>query len=142
MPHAGSEQHLARFRVDHQGHERGHGSRRVVFARVAGRLQVVQDLLVDVAEVLARSQAVEVDAVDLVDNLPHQLAGLHVVVGILEHGPHDVRARAGPGREFLQLRKEIAVDEVEQLLARYPFRVGGPVPPTQTDGNRRTVSLP
>ena len=28
------EQGLARFRVDHPGHERGHGARRVVLARV------------------------------------------------------------------------------------------------------------
>ena len=135
------EQRLTRFRVDHPRHERGHGARRVVFARVAGRLQVVQDLLVDVAEVPARSQVVEIDAVDLVNDLPHQLAGLHVVVGIPEHGAQDVRARAGPRRELLQLRKEIAVDEVEQLLARDAFRVGGPVPPTQMDRDRRAVAV-
>ena len=35
---------------------------RVVLARVAGALEVVQDLLVDVAEVLALGQVVEVDA--------------------------------------------------------------------------------
>ena len=53
------EQRLARLRVDHLGHKGGHGTRRVVFARVAGRLQVIQDLLVDVAEVLALGQVVE-----------------------------------------------------------------------------------
>ena len=93
------EQRLTRFRVDHPRHEGGHGARRVVFARVAGRLQVIQDLLVDVAEVLAFGQVVEVDTVDLVDDLPHQLAGLHVVVGILEHIAHNVCTGAAPRAE-------------------------------------------
>ena len=32
--------------------------------------------------------------VDLVDHLPHELAGLHVVVGVLEHVAHDAAAVA------------------------------------------------
>ena len=47
------------MRSDHEG---GDGARRVVFARVAGDLQVVEDLLVDVAEVLPLGEVVEVDA--------------------------------------------------------------------------------
>ena len=90
----GVEEDLAGLRVDAVDHEGGDGAGRVVLARVAGALQVVEDLLVDVAEVLALGQIVEVDAVDLVDHLPHELAGLHVVVGVLE----DVRARRGGGR--------------------------------------------
>ena len=91
------EQRLARFRVDPVDHECGHGAGRVVLARIAGRLQVVEDLFVDVAEMLAFAQVVEVDLVDPVDHLAHQLAGLHVVVGILEHGAHDAAAVAGSG---------------------------------------------
>ena len=141
VPHAGSNSVSARLRVDHLSHERGHGARRVIFARVASRLQVVQDLLVDVAEVLARSQVVEVDAVDLVDDLPHQLAGLHVVVGILEYIAHDVGARPRLGREFLQLRKEISINEVHQLLAGDAFWVGGPAPPLHRHRYGRTVAV-
>ena len=133
------EQRLAGFRVDHPRHEGGHGARRVVLARVAGRLQVIQDLLVDVAEVLAFGQVVEVDTVDLVDDLPHQLAGLHVVVGILEHVAHDVGAGAAAGRKLLELREEIAVDKVEERLAGDAFRVGGPVAPLQVGGDGRAV---
>ena len=88
----GIEEDLARLRVDAIGHEGGDGAGRVVLARVAGALQVVQDLFVDVAEVLALGQVVEVDAVDLVDHLAHELAGLHVVVGVLEHIAHDAAA--------------------------------------------------
>jgi hypothetical protein len=36
--------------------------------------------------------------VDLVDHLPHQLAGFHVVVGVLEH----VAARRGAGAAYRQ----------------------------------------
>ena len=99
----GVEQDLAGLRVDAVDHEGGDGARGVVLARVAGALQVVEDLLVDVAEVLALGQVVEVDAVDLVDHLAHELAGLHVVVGVLEDVAHDAAAvawlageRAGP----------------------------------------------
>ena len=99
------EQGLARLGVDHPDHERGHGARRVVLARVAGRLQVVEQLLVDVAEVPSVGEVVEVDAVDLVDDLPQQVAGFHVVVGVLEHVSHDAGAGTGPDREFLQLRE-------------------------------------
>ena len=88
------EQDLAGLGVDAVHHEGGDGARRVVLARVAGALQVVEDLLVDVAEVLALGEIVEIDLVDLVDHLPHQLAGLHVVVGVLEHVAHHAAAVA------------------------------------------------
>jgi hypothetical protein len=109
----GVEEGLAGLGVDHLDHEGGDGAGGVVFARVAGGLQVVQDLLVDVAEVLALGQVVEVDAVDLVDHLPHQLAGLHVVVGVLE----DIADGAGAGPvtgQVLERREEVAVDEVSR----------------------------
>ena len=49
----GIEDGLAELRVDHIDHELGDGAGGVVFARVAGALQVAQDLLVDVAEQVA-----------------------------------------------------------------------------------------
>jgi hypothetical protein len=97
VPQAGSKRVSPGAGVGHLDHECGDGAGRVVLARIAGRLQVVEDLLVDVAEVLALGQVVEVDAVDLVDHLPHQLAGFHVVVGVLEDvADHDLR-REGHG---------------------------------------------
>ena len=52
-------------------------------------------------------EIVEVHLVDLVDDLPHQLAGLHVVVGILEHVAHDAAAIAllPCDGKFLELRE-------------------------------------
>ena len=90
----GVEQNLAGLRVDAVRHERGDGARRVVLASVPGALQVVEDLLVDLAEVLPLGEVVEVDLVDLVDDLAHQLARLHVVVGVLEHVADDAAAVA------------------------------------------------
>ena len=43
-------------------------------------------------------EVVEIDVVDLVDHLPHELAGFHVVVGVLEHVAHDAAAVARLGR--------------------------------------------
>ena len=108
------EEDFAGLRVDAVRHEGGDGARRVVLAGVAGALEVVEDLLVDVAEVLALGEVVEVDLVDLVDHLAHELAGLHVVVGVLEDVAHDAAAvarLAGAG-QFLEPGKELVVDEV------------------------------
>ena len=109
----GVEQDFAGLGIDAVHHEGGDGARRVVLARIAGALQVVEDLLVDVAEVLALGEVVEVHLVDLVDDLPHELAGLHVVVGVLEHIAHNAAAVAllAGGGEFLELGKELGVDE-------------------------------
>ena len=88
----GVQEDFAGLRVDAVHHEGRDGARRVILARVTGALQVGEDLLVDVAEMLALGEVVEVHFVDFVDDLPHQLAGLHVVVGVLEHIAHHAAA--------------------------------------------------
>ena len=140
----GIEQDFAGMRVDAVGHEGGDGARRVVFAGVAGRLQVVEELLVELAEVLALLQVVEIDLVDAVDHLPHQLAGFHVVVGVLEHVAHDAAAVAGlaRGAEVLQRREQLVVDEGQQLLAGDAFGVGRPSAPLVFLRDRRAVIVP
>ena len=80
----GVEDGFAEARIDLLDDELGDGARRVELAGVAGGLKVLEKLLVDVAEHVAVIGGVEVDAVDLVDDLAHQRAVLHVVVGILE----------------------------------------------------------
>ena len=40
------------MRVDTIRHESGDGARRVIFAGIAGRLQIVEQLLVELAEML------------------------------------------------------------------------------------------
>ncbi len=137
----GVEQGLAKFRVDAVHHEGGDGARRVVLAGVARRLQIVEDLLVDVAEMLAFGQVVEIDLVDLVDHLAHQLAGLHVVMGVLEHAADDTAAVAGMSchPEVLQGRKQVVVDEGEQFFAGDALRVRRPGAPLELLWNRRLV---
>jgi hypothetical protein len=48
-------------------------------------LQILEDFFVEVVEQMPFGAVVEVDLVDLVDDLAQQLAGLHVVEGVLEH---------------------------------------------------------
>jgi hypothetical protein len=140
-PAGGIEQDFAGLGINAVGHEGGDGARGVVFAGIAGGLQVVEKLLVELAEVAALVQAVEVDLVDAVDDLPHQLPGLHVVVGILEHIAHDAAAVAGLVRnaQGLQRREQLVVDEGQQLLARYAFRIGRPGTPLVFPRDRRAV---
>ena len=92
VPQAGSSRISPGLGIDALHHERGDGAGRVVFTRIAGALQVVEDLFVDVAEMLPLGQIIEVHFVDFVDDLAHELAGLHVVVGVLEYVAHDAAA--------------------------------------------------
>ena len=137
----GVEQGLAGLRVDTVGHEGGDGARRVILAGVACRLQVVEDLFVDVAEMLAFGQVVEIDLVDLVDHLAHQLAGFHVVVGVLEHVADDAAAVAGltGHRQVLQGRKQVVIYEGHQCIARDALGVRRPGSPLIRFRDRRGV---
>lgn len=117
-------------RVNAVRHEGRDGARRIVFARIAGALEIIQDLLVDVAEMLALGQVVEVDAIDLIDDLAHELAGLHVVVGVFEDIPHDPPAPALSGAgQFLERGKELVIHKRHQGFAGHAFGVRGPAPP-------------
>ena len=59
------EQDFAGMRVDAVHHERGNGAWRIIFSRITGALQVVQDLLVNVAEMLTLGEVIEVDSLIL-----------------------------------------------------------------------------
>ena len=136
------EQGLAGPGVEAVDHEGGDGPGRVVLARIARRLQVVQDLFVDIAKMLAFAQVVEIDLGDLVDHLPHQLAGFHVVVGILEHIAHDATAGAGAAGHLqrFQRGKQVVVDEGEQIFPSDAFGVRRPGAPLVARGDRRGVA--
>ena len=89
------QQDFSWMRINPIRHERRHGPRSVVLAGVARALEVVEDLFVDVAEVLPLGQVIEIDVVDLIDHLPHQLTRLHVVVCVFEDVADDAPAVAG-----------------------------------------------
>ncbi len=137
----GVEDLLAQSGGDRIDHELGDRARRVILAGVAGILQVAQDLFVEVAEEVTVLRLVEVDAGDdPVDHLAHQVAGLHVVVGILEDTADDEAAPVGMCRlQVLEGGEEPDVDEVEQLVAGHALGVGRPVAPAQRLGDRRAV---
>ncbi|MNX97609.1 hypothetical protein D3C86_1299820 [compost metagenome] len=80
---------FVQFRVDHAHHEFGDRARGVKLAGVTGVLQVAQQLLVEIAELVALLGLIEVHAfLNLVDHLAQQLTGLHVVVGVFKHAAH------------------------------------------------------
>ena len=133
-PARGVEEDLAGLRVDPVRHERRDRARRVVLARVAGTLEVVEDLLVDVAEVLPLGEVVEVDLVDLVDDLPEQMARLHVVVGVLEDAPDDplaVRMSLRAAVSSLSLGKSSLLMKPSSVVAGHPLGVGRPRSPAK-----------
>jgi hypothetical protein len=66
----GIEQYFARMRVDAIDHEGGDGARRVIFAGIPRRLQIVEQLLIKLAEVPPLVEIVEIDLIYLVDHLP------------------------------------------------------------------------
>jgi len=78
----------------------------------------------------------------LVDDLPDELAGLHVVVGVLEHAAHHEGSRRGAvALQLLQGQEQLVVDEALQLLAGDAFGVGRPVAPAVLLGQRGAVVL-
>jgi hypothetical protein len=120
--------------VDELHHRLRDGPRRVELAGVACRPQIVEDLLVDVAQVGAGGEVVELDRlVELFDHPQHQGAGLHVVVGVLEHLPQNLLHVAFRRVDGLQRWKHVVVDERDQFvcrLLRLALLEGGPVAPT------------
>ena len=130
-PAGGVEDGLAEARVDLIDDELGDGPRGVEFPGIPCGLEVLEDLLVDVAEHVAVVGGIEVDAVDAVDDLPHEGAVLHVVVGILEGGPDDRGELVVSAAEDFQLGEEVVVDEGEEGVAGDPFLVGGPGGPAE-----------
>ena len=128
----GVEDGLAEAGIDLLDDELGDGARRVELTGIARGLEVLEELFVDVAEHVAVIGGVEVDAVDLVDDLPHQRAVLHVVVRVLEGGANQRGDPiGGAADERLELRQERVVDEVEQGLARDALGVRGPGGPAK-----------
>ena len=75
---------------------------------------------------------VEGDLADLIDDLAHQGAGLHVVVGILKDVADNLGSLTSGTFEdelFLKGGKEVIVDELAESIAGDAFGVGSPVAP-------------
>ena len=138
----GIEEDLPRFRVDTVGHEGRYGAGGVVLTRVAGALKVVEDLLVDIAEVLSLGQVVEVDGGNLIDHLAHELARLHVIVGVLEDTTHHAAAAVLSGAgQLLELGEKLIIDKGHERVAGQSFGIGGPGSPLELSRDGRTVAV-
>ena len=139
--HGGVEQQLTGFGVQPLHHEAGHPARRVVLTCIAGALQVVEQLLVDIAKVLPLAEIIEINAVDLIHHLPQQLARFHVVIGIAKHLLHHLGS-VGIGaleRHLLEIEKQLLVDELQQAISRDPLFIGSPAAPLQMLRDGRAV---
>ena len=137
---SGVDEDLAGLGIEAVRHELGDGAGGVEFPGVSRGLEVAKDFLVNVAEVLALLEAVEVDVLELVDDLAELLAAAHVVVTAIEDFADDAGAAVVfPECEVLETGEEVIVDEVEQGLAGHAFGIGGPVPPLESLGDRGIV---
>jgi hypothetical protein len=82
---------------------------------------------------LPLSQVIKIHFVNFVNHLPHELAGLHVVVRILKHIAHDTAAvtlLACHG-QFFELREELSVNKGKEFFTCDAFRIGRPGSPTE-----------
>ena len=131
----GIEYLLAQLGRGHLGHQLGDGPGRVVFALVPGVAQLDEDGLVDGAEDVAVFAVVEVEAVELVDDLAHGVAGLHVVVQAFKHLADDSGALwGGGGLERLQVGEQTVggvVDEKEEFFAGDALGIRRPAAPLE-----------
>jgi len=142
VPHAGRGE-FRRLRIDAIHHESSNGARGVVFARIAGALKISEDLFVNIAEVLPLGEIVKVHFVNLVNNLPHQLAGLHVVVSVLEHASDHTAAVAllACYGEFLKLREELDINKGKEFLPRDAFGIRRPAAPPEFFRDGRAIPV-
>jgi hypothetical protein len=138
---SGIEQNFTGLWVDAVDHEGGDSSRRVIFACVAGGLKVGEDLLVNVPKMLTIGEVVKINPIDFVDHLPHQLAGFHIIVSVLEHvfDHAAALARLSCRRQVLQGWEKLAIHEGQQFIPGYAFGVSCPIPPLELGGNRRAI---
>jgi hypothetical protein len=89
-------------------------------------------------------EIVEVDVVNLVHDLPDEMAGFHVVIGVLEHVAHHAPpvARLAGELQLFQRRKQFVIDEIQQRLAGDALGVRRPAAPLILLRDRRTVAVP
>ena len=131
----GVEDFFAELGRAHLRHELGDGARRVVFALVACVAQFDEDGLVNSAEDVAVVGVVEIEAVELVDDLAHLEAGLHVIIRAVEDFAYDGGALWGfRGLQFLEVSEEAVgrvIDEEDEVLAGDALGIGGPVAPLE-----------
>jgi len=131
----GVEHAIAQPWGGHLGHELGDGARRVIFALIPGIPQFDEDGFVDRAEDVAVVAVVEVEAIELVDDLAHSVAGLHVIIQAFKNFTDYSRPLRGvEGFDVLEFDEETigrVVDEEEEFIPCDALGIGGPIPPLE-----------
>ena len=92
---------------------------------------------------MALGLAVEVHPGQLVDDLAKQVAAFHVVESVFKHAAHHVAARIahGVGAQGFEAGEELAVDKLQQGVARHALGIGRPVAPAQGLGDGAGVAV-
>ena len=134
MPHAGSSTVSPNLGLMHLHHEPHDRPRRVELAGVArGVAHLAEHRFVEAAERVELLARVEVDAVDLVDDVPQQIAVLHPILDAAEDGRDhvapvaavcalqaaEVGKEAGPSRA-IWTHRFLIVDEGDELVPVIP----------------------
>ena len=134
---------LAELRINAIDHKAGDGAWGIKLTGIARRLQIFEDLFVNVAEQVALAGAGEVDFVELVDHLTQQGAVFHVVIGIAERLSDHKAARVLIDRrgEVFQRREQVVVDELQQGITGNAFGVRRPGAPQVALRNRVLVVI-
>jgi hypothetical protein len=98
-------------------------------------------MFVDFIEVVLVLLLVKIDLVDLINYLPDERARLHIVIGVLKHSANDRGAWIRISGEYAIFKsfEKFAVDEIQEVVASHPFRIGRPIPPSQLLRDRRLI---
>ena len=131
--------HLVQLWIEPINDELSNGAGSVELARVSRALQVFQNLFINRTERVAIVAVVEIDLVYLVDHLPQQGTGFHVVVGVLEHIADDLCALAdfADGRKLIFEDVEQLIHKLDERIAGDAFPIGRPIAPAETVGDCR-----
>lgn len=134
---------LAELRIDAIDHKAGDGARGIKLTGITRRLQIFEDLFVNIAEKVAFAGAGEVNFVELVDHLTQQGAVFHVVIGIAERLPDHKAARVfiDGGGEVFQRREQVIVDEFQQGITGNAFGVCRPGAPQVALWDRVLIAI-
>ena len=141
----GVENFLPQRGRSHLRHELGDGAGGVVFALVPGVAQFDEDGLVDGAKDVAVLGVVKVEPIELVDDLAHLEAGLHVVVRTIEDFADEGGALRGfGGLELLEISEEPVggmINKEDEILPGDALGIDGPVSPLEFLGDDGGVTV-
>lgn len=140
---------LVQSRINTICHELGNGTRGVKLASVPSTAQIVEHLLVDIPQAGASLEIMKIDGLfQLFDHGQQLGTGFHVIVSILKDATNYLVLRACICIQFLELWKQLVVDETDdfggRLLRRFPaigpYQKCSPIAPSQQFRQGRAIA--